>query len=356
MSVEAPGAPPAVTGAIRHASRVTGTNFQYLVATAQVESRFNPSAAAPTSSARGLFQFVEQTWLQTLKEEGPALGYNHVANVIGRTSDGQFVVTDRRLNDRIMKMRDDPTANAVMAGAYTKSNAAKLEERLGRKATEGELYIAHFLGANGGSRLVALSETQPTTRADTAFPSAAKSNPSIFYDRGRPRSVGQVYRALVNRYAAARTDQPPAAQAPQLASAASKPVPAPAAQQPQPVQPATSVPAFAPDTALLTDAYAAAAKMSAPPQAIADLAPVFHGLFRTSAGREAVAPVVSALWTAPTPVAVTAAPADTPVAVPAPAPAAASAVTPAASPARGGTFSLFQDLPGDPRALFRGGV
>ena len=71
MAVDAPGTNPAVTGAIRHASRVTGTNFQYLVATAQVESGFNPGAAAPTSSARGLFQFIEQTWLATLKEQGP---------------------------------------------------------------------------------------------------------------------------------------------------------------------------------------------------------------------------------------------------------------------------------------------
>jgi hypothetical protein len=254
MSVEAPGTLPAVTGAIRHASRVTGTNFQYLVATAQVESRLNPTAAAPTSSARGLFQFVEQTWLQTLKEEGPALGYNHIANVIGRTPDGQFVVTDRRLNDRIMKLRDDPTANAVMAGAYTRSNAAKLEERLGRKATEGELYIAHFLGANGAARLISLAETRPGARADEAFPTAARANPSIFYERGRPRSVSQVYRTLVNRYATARTVLP---QMPQLAGT-SKPAAAPAApaaKQPQ-AQPQTQPAAFAPDTALLTDAYA----------------------------------------------------------------------------------------------------
>jgi hypothetical protein len=268
--------------------------------------------------------------------------------VIGRTPDGQYTVTDQRLNARVMKLRDDPTANAVMAGAYTRSNAAKLAERLSRKATEGELYIAHFLGANGGARLISLAETQPDVRADAAFPTAAKANPSIFYDRGRPRSAGQVYRALVNRYAAARTDQPAAPQAPQLAAAASKPVPAPAAQ------PASRIPAFAPDTALLTDAYAAAARMSAPPPEIADLAPVFHGLFRTSAGREAVAPVVSALWTAPTPVPVAAAPADLPIQAPAPAvPAAAPASAPGTPR---GTFSLFQDLPGDPRALFRGGV
>jgi hypothetical protein len=101
MAVEAAGTNAAVTGAIRHASRVTGTNFQYLVATAQVESRFNPGAAAPTSSAWGLFQFIEQTWLATLKEQGPALGYGKVADAIDRGPSGQYMVSDPRLTDRI---------------------------------------------------------------------------------------------------------------------------------------------------------------------------------------------------------------------------------------------------------------
>ena len=207
MAVEAPGTNAAVTGAIRHASRVTGTNFQYLVATAQVESRFNPTAAARTSSARGLFQFIEQTWLATLKEQGPALGYAQVASAIDRAPSGQYVVTDPRLNDRIMKLRNDPTANAVMAAAYTKANAGKLAGRLGRNATEGELYVAHFLGSQGAGRLISLAEAKPGMRADEAFPGPAKANPSIFYDRGRPRSVAEVYRTLVNRYAVARNDQ-----------------------------------------------------------------------------------------------------------------------------------------------------
>jgi len=172
MAVEAAGTNAAVTGAIRHASRVTGTNFQYLVATAQVESRFNPGAAAPTSSARGLFQFIEQTWLATLKEQGPALGYGKIADAIDRGPSGQYMVTDPRLNDRIMKLRNDPTANAVMAAAYTKENAGKLAGRLGRSPTEGKLYVAHFLGSQGAGRLISLAESRPGVRADDANHSA----------------------------------------------------------------------------------------------------------------------------------------------------------------------------------------
>jgi hypothetical protein len=330
MAVEAPGANPAVTGAIRHASRVTGTNFQYLVATAQVESRFNPGAAAPTSSARGLFQLIEQTWLATLKEQGPALGYGDVANAIERTASGQYAVTDPRLNNRIMNLRSDPTANAVMAGAYTKTNASQLAGRLGRSPTEGELYVAHFLGSNGASRLISLAESAPGVRADRAFPTPAKANPSIFYDKGRPRSVAEVYRVLVNRYAIARRE--PAAPAPTRVAAVEPPQPAAALR-----------PMFAPDSAELTDAYAAAARMSELSREIADAAPVFHGLFRTSARREAVAPVVSALWSAPTP-----------VTEPVTQETAQQATAP--PPKSAETFSLFQDQPTDARALFRGKV
>lgn len=74
MQVDASGS-VTVTGAIRQAARMTGTSFRYLLATAQIESNLNPNAKVATSSAHGLFQFIDKTWLATLKEQGPALGY-----------------------------------------------------------------------------------------------------------------------------------------------------------------------------------------------------------------------------------------------------------------------------------------
>jgi hypothetical protein len=134
---------------------------------------------------------------------------------------------------------------------------------------------------------------------------------------------------LVNRYAAARGDAVPA-QPPQLAAAT------PESKQVSSVQPV-----FAPDNAEISQAYASAARMSELPQM--DAAPVFHGLFRTNARREAVAPVVSALWTAPSSVAA-ATPKDDPQQT-APKPEQSN-----------GTFNLFQDSGADARALFRGRV
>ena len=151
-----------VTGAIRQAAQATGTSFQYLLATAQVESGLNPQAGAPTSSARGLFQFVEQTWLGTIKQSGAALGYGQYAAAISQTPSGRYEVSDPEMRNEILKLRTDPTANAVMAGAFTQANAALLSERLGRSPSEGELYIAHFLGAGGAAHLISAAASNPS--------------------------------------------------------------------------------------------------------------------------------------------------------------------------------------------------
>ncbi len=88
----------AVAGAIRQAAQATGTSFHYLLATAQVESGLNPQAGASTSSARGLFQFVEQTWLGMLKQAGPALGYGQYAAAITKDASGHYEVADPASN------------------------------------------------------------------------------------------------------------------------------------------------------------------------------------------------------------------------------------------------------------------
>ena len=54
-----------VESAVRSAAGVTGVDFGFLLRTAKRESGFNPLAHAGSSSAAGLFQFVEQTWMPT---------------------------------------------------------------------------------------------------------------------------------------------------------------------------------------------------------------------------------------------------------------------------------------------------
>jgi hypothetical protein len=195
-----------VTAAIRKASEVTGARFSYLLATAKVESNLNPNAAARTSSAGGLFQFIDRTWLGTLKEAGPLLGYSRYADAITRTGDGRYVVSDPAMRREIMALRQDPTANALMAGVFTNSNAKHLTNKLGRAPTDGELYIAHFMGATGAARLITAAENNPKAIAAESFSTAARANRSIFFDRnGRARNFAEVAQNLAARFDMARS-------------------------------------------------------------------------------------------------------------------------------------------------------
>src|SRR5579863_7436083 len=324
-----PTAGMTVTGAIRQAAQATGTSFQYLLATAQVESGLNPRAGAATSSARGLFQFIDQTWLATIKQSGAALGYGQYAAAITKTASGHYEVRDPAMRGEILKLRNNPTANAIMAGAFTKANAAVLSARLGRSPSEGELYIAHFLGAGGAARLISSAAANPNASAASYFPIAAHANTSIFYDRstGAPRTLAQVRNILTARYDVAARSRPDmntvaqAAIAPSAASATPAPsavasgpvasnspithfvrtVPifpaqtAAATGAPAPTRTAAPVPAnvaaAVPDTAGLTRAFADANPARAAPEN-----EIFHGLFQDPGRTGPVAEVVSQLW------------------------------------------------------------
>lgn len=193
-----------VAGAIQQAASVTGTNFEYLLATAKMESNFDPGARATTSSARGLFQFIDQTWLGTVKEAGPALGYGQYADAISKSSSGVYSVSDPVSRKAILDLRDDPTANAAMAGVLTHSNSFKLVSAIGRRPTDAELYMAHFMGVGGAGKLITNAENNPNVTGASLFPNAAAANRPIFYDRGgRARTVSEVYSVLTSRYAAA---------------------------------------------------------------------------------------------------------------------------------------------------------
>jgi hypothetical protein len=185
-----------VESAIQRAAKATGVDFGFLMKTAGRESGMNPQARAGTSSAAGLFQFVEQTWLSTLKQHGAKHGYARYADLISRGSDGRYHVDGAEARRAVMDLRLDPHAASLMAGELASDHAAYLKGRVGREPTAGELYAAHFLGPQGSARLIEAVETTPGAIAAHMFPDAARANKSIFYKDGRPASVAQVYADL----------------------------------------------------------------------------------------------------------------------------------------------------------------
>src|SRR5438128_6622261 len=206
-AMAAAGVDPArakIAGSIKQAASTTGASFEYLLATAKMESNFNPKAAATTSSARGLFQFIDQTWLGTVKEAGAHLGYGKYADAITKNPSGSYSVDDPTARAAIMKLRDDPEAASSMAAVLTQSNSFKLTGKIGRRPSDAELYMAHFMGVGGAGKLISSAEDNPQASAARMFPNAAAANRSIFYDRsGNARSVSEVYSVLNSRYAGA---------------------------------------------------------------------------------------------------------------------------------------------------------
>jgi hypothetical protein len=193
-----------IAGAIKQAADTTGTSFEYLLATAKMESDFNPTAGASTSSAHGLYQFIDQTWLGTVKEAGAQLGYGNYADAITKSPSGGYSVSDPAARTAIMKLRDDPVASSAMAGLLTQSNSFQLTGKIGRRPTDNELYMAHFMGVGGAAKLISSAEDTPQASGAALFPNAAAANRSIFYDSaGRSRSISEVYSVLTSRYASA---------------------------------------------------------------------------------------------------------------------------------------------------------
>jgi hypothetical protein len=184
-----------VEAAIRRASDSTGVDFDFLMRTARRESGMNPAAKAPTSSASGLFQFIEQTWLGTLKEHGRKHGYGQYADLIFRGDDGRWHVSGSARNV-VLDLRFDPVAASTMAAELTASNAAYLRGRTGREPTATDLYAAHFLGHAGAASLMQALDRRPGSSAVALFPQAAAANRTIFYRDGRPATVEELYANL----------------------------------------------------------------------------------------------------------------------------------------------------------------
>lgn len=182
-----------VLSSIQDASRKTGVSFSFLMAQAGRESAFNAQAANRRSSASGLYQFTNGTWLELIKKHGTKYGHADLAAMIKVNADGDYEVSDPAQFQRIEDLRRDPGLAAIMAGEYANDNRAVLEARLGRKVNGTDLYLAHFLGPQGAAHFISAMEKNPHRPAANFVPVAAQVNPRVFYQHGRAAELGTVY-------------------------------------------------------------------------------------------------------------------------------------------------------------------
>jgi len=182
-----------VTRAIASSARRTGIDFDYLLGQARVESGLNPEAKARTSSATGLFQFLDQSWLGVLDKHGSKHGLDWAANAISRDGRGRYQVADPALRQSILALRRNPEVASLMAGEFAADNREYLQNNLGRPVASVDLYLAHFLGPEGARQFLAAHDANPDAAAAPMFARAAAANRPIFYDRsGAPRSFAEI--------------------------------------------------------------------------------------------------------------------------------------------------------------------
>ena len=189
-----------VASAIQKASASTGVDFSYLVAQAGQESGFQPDAKAASSSATGLYQFVDSTWLSLVHDKGAQHGLGDLAAQIDMTGAGPRVA-DPAVRRQILALRNDPTVAAAMAAEYAKMNGAQLTQELGHSVSSTDLYMAHFLGTAGAAKFLSALDATPNAVGANVLPDAAAANRGVFYDaQGNPRTVAQIYDHFATRF------------------------------------------------------------------------------------------------------------------------------------------------------------
>lgn len=210
-----------VISAIKSASQSSGVDFSYLLNQAKAESSLNPTAKAKTSSATGLYQFVDQTWLRTMKDTGAKHGLGELASKIQVGNDGIARTESYADRAEILALRNDPQVSANMAAELAKSNKRVLARKVGGDVGATELYMAHFLGAGGASNFLNKMKEKPDAVAANSFPAAAKSNKNVFYDRatGKARSVSEIYNTFAQKFG----DEPTAASTGRAYASAAQP-------------------------------------------------------------------------------------------------------------------------------------
>lgn len=165
-----PAAPAAIAAAIHKASAATGVDESLLTRIAFKESSFNPNA-------------------RPRDKDGKLVG----------TAGGLFQFNDATAEQLQLKDRFDPEQSAVAAARLAKINGSFLQSHLGREATGGEVYSAHFLGAAGATNLAKAVEEHPDAIAADKFKDAASANPDVFYANSKNKTGALTMRQVMDK-------------------------------------------------------------------------------------------------------------------------------------------------------------
>jgi hypothetical protein len=151
---------------------IPDTTFNRII---QIESGGRVRCKAPTSSALGLFQFLNGTWLATVQKHRPDL-------LKGNT------------RAEVLALRTDAHVCIEIGARFTEDNA----HALGEGFSDGDLYLAHFLGIGTAKKFL---HAAPSARAEElAGPEAVKANPTILKDKTASQVRSWAQHAMTSRW------------------------------------------------------------------------------------------------------------------------------------------------------------
>lgn len=181
---------------ILKAARATDSDPALLMAIADKESSFSTTVKAKTSSATGLFQFIDGTWLKVVRQFGARHGLEKEAKAVV-VIDDELTVADAAERTRILDLRRDPYLSALLAAEMLKRDRTRIAGRIGRDLTDGETYLAHFLGPDDAERFMEKVVEAPKIAAAKLLPKPARANRPIFFARrgrkAKSLSVAEVH-------------------------------------------------------------------------------------------------------------------------------------------------------------------
>ena len=122
-----------------------------------VESGGDPNARNPNSSASGLGQFTDSTWLNTIRSARPD-------------------IADGKSDSDLLALKSNPDLSRQMTGAYAAQNQAILA-KAGVPVTDGTTYLAHFAGPGGAVKV--LQADPNASVGDILGPAVVKANPFL---------------------------------------------------------------------------------------------------------------------------------------------------------------------------------
>lgn len=198
--------------AIHAAAKTSGLEFGYLMELAQAESGFDTGIKASTSSATGLYQFINQTWLVSIEKFGTAygLGWARTMNGTYRDHHGRTMayISNPVIENQVLDLRTHQPLSAHISHEFQSENKGKLSCFVRGTLDRTSLYTAHFLGAHDSVVFLNTRATSPSRAAAAVFPDAARANPGVYKTAGRDRSLEEVFSFFSKKFNTGRFERP----------------------------------------------------------------------------------------------------------------------------------------------------